>query len=136
MLILGSGGAAAGAAVALAEHSVMVSARRSDAATILLARTRIDGTVVPWGAVVKGAVVVNATPLGMNGESLSDGILDEAEGFLDLTYGPEEAPSVSRARALGIPVADGRDMLLAQAAVSFEIWTGVTAPTDVMRLAF
>lgn len=136
VLILGSGGATAGAAVALAEHTITVSARRPDVAANVLARTRVGGAVAPWGTAVKGAVVVNATPLGMNGESLPAGILDGAIGFLDMTYGPNETPSVSRLRIRGIPVVDGRDMLLAQAAVSFEIWTGVKAPVDVMRAAF
>ena len=136
VLILGSGGAAAGASVALADHPLMVSGRRSDAGVHVLNRTRTDGTVLPWGTGVEGAVVVNATPLGMNGESIPSEVLDLAAGFLDLTYGADEAPSVTRARALGVPVADGRDMLLAQAAVSFAIWTGVEAPIDVMRSAF
>lgn len=136
VLIMGSGGAAAGAVVALAHLAVAVSGRRPAAAADLLARTRVDGIVVPWGTAVDGAVVVNATPLGMNGESLPDEVLAGASGFIDLTYGSEETPSVSRCRARGIPVADGRDMLLAQAAVSFEIWTGVKAPIDVMRSAF
>lgn len=136
VLIMGSGGAAAGAVVALAHLAVAVSGRRPAAAADLLARTRVDGIVVPWGTAVDGAVVVNATPLGMNGESLPDEVLAGASGFIDLTYGSEETPSVSRCRARGIPVADGRDMLLAQAAVSFEIWTGVKAPSDVMRSAF
>ncbi|MEA2022908.1 MAG: shikimate dehydrogenase [Actinomycetota bacterium] len=136
VLILGSGGAAAAAVVALAEHTIMVTARRPNAAASLLTRTRIDGAVQPWGTAVDGAVIVNATPLGMNGEAIPDGVLDGAAGFFDLAYGTDEAPSVARARTLGIPVTDGRDMLLAQAAVSFEIWTGVKAPIDVMRTAF
>ena len=59
-----------------------------------------------------------------------------ASGFFDLTYGPVESPSVRYARDLGIPVADGKELLLAQAAASFEIWTGIPAPIDVMRAAF
>lgn len=136
VLILGTGGAAAGAAVAVAERTVMVSGRRDEAAIDLLARVRVDGTVVPWGSAVEGAVVINATPLGMKGEPIPDEVLAGASGFLDLTYGPAEAPSVARARSLRIPIADGRDMLLAQAAAAFEIWTGVPAPIDVMRSAF
>jgi shikimate dehydrogenase len=135
VLILGSGGAAAGAIVALAEHAIMVSGRRPEAAADLLARTRVDGTIVPWGTGVEGAVVVNATPLGMKGEPIPAEVIDGALGFVDLAYGPDEAPSVSLARMLDIPVADGRDMLLAQAAVSFEIWTGLKAPVNVMRSA-
>ncbi len=136
VLILGTGGAAAGALVAVAKRIVMISGRRPEAAADLLARVRIDGTVVPWGTGVEGAVVINATPLGMKGESLPDEILTNASGFFDLTYGSDESPAVARARELRMPVADGRDMLLAQAAVAFEIWTGEQAPIDVMRSAF
>ena len=136
VLILGTGGAAAGAVVAAAERTVMISGRRPEAAADLLSRVRVEGTVVPWGSAVDCAVVINATPLGMNGESLPDEILAGASGFFDLTYGRAEAPSVERARSLGIPVADGRDMLLAQAAAAFEIWTGIFAPIEAMRLAF
>ncbi len=136
VLILGTGGAAAGAVVAVAERTVMISGRRADAAADLLARTRIEGTVVPWGSAVDGAVVVNTTPLGMNGESLPGEILTGASGFFDLTYGSVESPSVTRARSLGLPVADGREMLIAQAAAAFEIWTGVPAPIEAMRSAF
>jgi shikimate dehydrogenase len=136
VLILGTGGAAAGAVVAMAERDVVISGRRSEAAGDLLARVRVDGTVVPWGSTVDGAVVINATPLGMHGEPLPDGILAGVSGFFDLTYGSDESPSVAQTRMLGMPVADGRDMLVAQAAAAFEIWTGEPAPIEVMRAAF
>jgi len=136
VLILGTGGAAAGALVAVADRTVKISGRRADTAAELLARTRVKGAVVPWGSTVEGAVVVNATPLGMKGESVPDEVLLGASGFFDLTYGSVESPSVARARSLGIPVADGRDMLLAQAAAAFEIWTGIPAPIEAMRSAF
>lgn len=136
ILILGTGGAAAGALVAVAERTVAISGRRTEAAADLLARVRVDGAVVPWGSAVEGAVVINATPLGMKGESIPDEVLADAAGFFDLTYGPTESPSVALTRSLGIPVADGRDMLLAQAAAAFEIWTGLPAPVDVMNEAF
>ena len=136
VLILGTGGAAAGALVAVAERTVAISGRRAEPAADLLTRVRVEGTVVPWGTGIEGAVVVNATPLGMKGESIPDEVLADAAGFFDLTYGIDESPSVATARSLGIPVADGRDMLLAQAAAAFEIWTGVAAPIDVMRSAF
>jgi shikimate dehydrogenase len=136
ILILGTGGAAAGALVAVAEGDVAISGRSSQAAGDLLVRVRVDGAVVQWGSPVKGAVVINATPLGMHGESLPDEILAGASGFFDLPYGPHAPPSGPRARKWGVPVADGRDMLVAQAATAFEIWTGEPAPIDVMRSAF
>ena len=136
VLILGTGGAAAGAAVAVGERVIVVSGRREQGAMDILERTRTRGSIVPWGTAVEGAVVVNATPIGMDAESLPEEVLAPASAFFDLTYGLVESPSVRYARHLGIPVADGKDLLVAQAAASFEIWTGIPAPVEVMRTAF
>lgn len=136
VLVLGAGGAAAGALVALADRSVAISGRRRNAAADLLEQTRAGGSVVPWAESLPGAVVVNATPLGMEGESLPEGVMAAASGFFDLTYASVESPSLRRAREAGLPTADGKDLLLAQAAVSFEVWTGIPAPAAVMRAAF
>ena len=136
VLVLGTGGAAAGVVAAVPERDVIVSGRRSSAATGLLERTHVHGRVIPWGEAVDGAVVVNATPLGMHGESLPPAVVAAAGALLDLTYGPVGAPSVTVASERGIPVANGRDMLLAQAARAFEIWTGRAAPGTVMAEAF
>ena len=136
VLILGTGGAASGVVVAVTGRIIVISGRREGAAMEMLERTRGEGSTVPWGTPVEGAVVVNATPIGMSAESLPVDVLRAASGFFDLTYGPVESPSVRHARDLGIPVADGKELLLAQAAVSFEIWTGIPAPVDVMRAAF
>ena len=136
VLILGAGGAAAGAVTALADRTVIVSARRDDAARDLLERTRVEGTVAPWGIPTCAAAVVNATPIGMADEALPEEVLAHASALFDLTYGPIESRSVGLVRDLGFPVATGEDLLIAQAAASFEIWTGVPAPIDVMREAF
>jgi len=133
--VLGSGGAAAAALVAFAGRELSISARAGDRAEALLQRTRVDGEVVGWGDPVQGAVVVNATPLGRAGETLPDGIVERAAGLIDWPYGDQRTPSVVSALALGFPVADGRDVLLAQAAASFELWTGVAAPIEAMRAA-
>lgn len=135
VLILGSGGAAAGAMVALAEHRILVSARSPERAAELLDRTRIEGDVVEWGNAVQGAIVVNATPLGMEAEPLPVGVVERADGLVDLPYGIQRTPAVVAAVALGLPYVDGSQVLLAQAAASFELWTGVPAPLEAMREA-
>lgn len=135
VLVLGSGGAAAGALVAVADRRIHVSARSPERAGALLDRTRVDGEVVNWGRAVQGAVVVNATPLGMGGEPLPDGIVERADGLVDLPYGSWRTPAVLTAVALGLPFADGAAVLLAQAADSFELWTGGPAPLEAMRAA-
>ena len=135
ILILGSGGAAAAALVALAERQVAIAARSPEPAGALLRRTRVEGNVVEWGTAIEGAVVVNATPIGMAGESLPAGIIEMATGLVDLPYAAAPTPAVTAAEERGLPVADGRDVLVAQAAASFELWAGVPAPLEAMRAA-
>ena len=135
VLVLGGGGAAAAALVALADRNLYIAARSPDAAGALLERTRVDGEVLEWGTGVDGAIVVNATPVGMEGEVLPDAMLANASGLVDFPYGVLQTPAVGEVAGRGLPVADGRDMLLAQASASFELWTGVAAPIDAMRAA-
>ena len=47
-----------------------------------------------------------------------------------------ETPLLKAARALGLPAADGSEMLIWQGAASFEIWTGRPAPVEAMRAGF
>ena len=121
VLILGGGGAAAAARLAFRDREVAVSGRSAPGH--------------PWGEPLPGAVVVNATPLGMRGEPLPEGVLEAASGLIDMPYGEAQTPAVSLASSLGIPVVDGLDLLVAQAARSFTWWTGFEAPIQAMREA-
>jgi shikimate dehydrogenase len=134
-LILGAGGAAAAALLALEGRELFVTARRFDAAAALVDHIDVPAVAVPWGRPVAGAVVVNATPLGMAGEHLPAGILETASGLFDMVYGAVPTPAIARARSLGLTVVAGLEMLLAQAAASFEIWTGRRASIEAMRRA-
>jgi shikimate dehydrogenase len=83
-----------------------------------------------WPPDVGGAdLVVHAT-------SVRDQVVFELEAgqtLVDLPY-PETATAAA-ARAAGATVAGGLEVLVAQGAASFELWTGVRAPVDVMRAA-
>ena len=59
--------------------------------------------------------------------------LGTGQTLVDLPY-PESATAAA-ARAAGAQVVDGLDVLVAQGAAAFELWTGVPAPVDVMRAA-
>lgn len=74
-------------------------------------------------------LVVNATPV--RDEILVD--LGPDQTLVDLPY-PDSATAAA-ARAAGAWVLDGLEVLVAQGAASFELWTGVPAPVDVMRRA-
>lgn len=135
VLILGGGGAARSAAIAVEGRTITVSTRRPMAAASLLEVSATIGTVAPWGAAIDGAIVINATPLGMHGESLPDEVLLSSAGLVDMAYGSQPTAAVTTARHLGIPVADGLDMLVGQAAAAFTVFTGMAAPLDVMETA-
>jgi shikimate dehydrogenase len=74
-------------------------------------------------------LVVNATPV--RDEVLAD--LGPGQTFVDLPY-PDSATAVA-AREAGARVLGGLEVLVAQGAKSFELWTGVSAPVEVMRRA-
>lgn len=132
--VLGSGGAAWAAADAASDRVLYVGAR-DPARAETLAQGHPDASVVPWGVPVAGAVVVNATPIGMSGESLPDGIVDAAAGLVDLPYGPRGTPAITLATHLGLPFVDGIEFLVAQAGDAIRIWAGVEAPIPVMLRA-
>ncbi len=132
VLLLGAGGAAAAALTALETRECTVSARREEAARALVDRVAPAATVTPWGRSVPGAVVVNATPLGLHAGNLPGRVIDDASGLLEMNYGSGETASAAALRSRCLPVADGELMLVGQAVASFAIWTGTEVPPVVM----
>ena len=121
-LVLGAGGAAKAVARALEDEraaEVVVASRRSAAWP-------------PSGAGFD--VLVNATPV-------KDALIVRPrpeQQVVDLAYNADGTPTalVAAARSVGCEaVADGLDVLLAQGAASFELWTGLAAPLVAMREA-
>ncbi|MEN8040423.1 MAG: shikimate dehydrogenase [Actinomycetota bacterium] len=135
ILLLGYGGAAAAALLAVDGRDVFVSGREVPKARALIDRVRVEAEVLPWGEPVQMATVINATPLGMSGEHLPDGVVERAGALVDMTYGPRRSPAVSDALAIGYPVVDGLAMLVGQAAEAFELFTGEHASIFVMDQA-
>ncbi len=74
-------------------------------------------------------VVINAT--AARDEVLVE--LQPGQTLIDLPY-PDSATAVA-ARAAGATVIGGLEVLVAQGAAAFELWTGVSAPVGVMRAA-
>jgi shikimate dehydrogenase len=109
--VIGAGGAATAWLEAL-PHATQFSRR---------------GTWPP--AVADADVVVNAT-------SEREEVLVELAPGQTLVDLPYPATATARAAAAaGARVVDGLDVLVAQGAASFELWTGAPAPVDVMRAA-
>jgi len=142
VVVLGAGGAARAITRALGERGarVTVVARRRDAATAAAALApgarAVDLARV--ASVVEGSdVVVNATPIGMHGEEppFRPELLEGRRLVLDTVYHPAETPLLRAARARGVAAVNGLGMLVHQAALAFEAFTGQPAPLDVMRAA-
>lgn len=82
-------------------------------------------------------VLVNTTPLGTKGENEDKSIAtsEDLSGLklvYDLVYNPAETRLLREAKLAGVPAIGGLEMLVAQGAHQFEIWTGGTAPENVM----
>ena len=102
---------------------------RAGAARRTPASTRAAAT---WPPDASGCdLIVNATPV--RDELLV--VPHAGQTVVDLAYGAEETALVAAARAAGCTVIDGREALVRQGAASFELWTGLAAPVDVMREA-
>lgn len=96
----------------------------------VLPHARVFSRRGEWPPDVGGAdLVVNATPV--RDEVLVE--LRAGQTLVDLPY-PRSATADAAARA-GATVLDGLDVLVAQGAASFELWTGLPAPVEVMRRA-
>ena len=135
VLLLGSGGAAAAALLGIGDREVVVSARNEQQAADLLERTGVEGSTAAWGTAIQGAAVINATPLGMDGENLPDGVVERAGALVDMAYGAGMTPAVRDAVNIGLPYADGIDMLVGQAVEGFELFTGRTISPFVLDMA-
>jgi shikimate dehydrogenase len=151
-VVLGAGGAARAAAYALAEEgfAVEVLARRPSRAAVVVAslhrslpRAALSSGAMEAGRIARAArsamLLVNATPVGA---SESPGILwppsapyPAACALIDLVAWPTESRLVTTARSAGAPAMGGLEMLIAQAAASWSMWTGLPAPEAAMRAA-
>ncbi len=87
----------------------------------------------PWD------LLVNATPVGAEGFSdgvpVPESVLAKAGFVYDLVYNPPNTRLVAAAKRLGKPATSGLEMLLHQAAKSFELWTAQAPPIEAMRRA-
>ena len=150
-LLIGGGGAARAALLALLErgHEVLMANRTPERARGAADRIAPGGSVpviaLDDPALARRArecgLIVNATSLGMEGgpapeaSPLPEGALGREQFVFDMVYRPERTPLIERAQAAGCIWVGGLDMLVAQGALSFRLWTGVEAPLEVMAAA-
>jgi shikimate dehydrogenase len=94
-----------------------------------------DATV--RGSLAAADLAVNATTVGMIDPGLPFPVdaLSPGATVFDLVYVPPETQLLRAARARGLRAANGSEMLIAQAAIAFERWTGISGMAEVMRAA-
>jgi shikimate dehydrogenase len=150
-LILGSGGSAraVGYALARSHAKVTLCSRNTRAAENLASDI---GNFFPTHAPatrptqwltkpdVEIHLIVNTTPLGMSPDTGSspwpEGVdFPGCKLVYDLVYNPPVTRLMEQARSKGIEAANGLEMLVYQAALAFEIWTGASAPVEIMKQA-
>jgi len=146
VLLLGAGGAGKAAALKLAEENVaelhLLNRTRSKAEEVgREIQARFPGVRVGIGYPPhRVELVLNATSLGLKSDDSLP--LDEkafplgnTAAVYDMIYRPAETPLLRTAKAAGCRVANGLGMLLHQGAKALEIWSGQSAPIEVMRRA-
>lgn len=147
VLVLGAGGAARAAVLALiqgradAVHVLNRSPARARSLQESLDPAARRVTVLERTDAVRREgydLVVNATALGLGAEDpapLDLALPVRVGAVLDLTYRERPSALIDDARTADIPAADGREMLLQQGAASFRRWFGREPDLDVMRAA-
>ncbi|MCW4021273.1 MAG: shikimate dehydrogenase [Candidatus Bathyarchaeota archaeon] len=153
VVLLGAGGASRSVSFTLAKEAndlVILNRTLEKAENIVNDLTRVLG----FGAKVRAGrlddanlerelrdadILVNATSVGMRPrEALTpadSSLLRSGLAVFDLVYEPLETRLLREARMVGAKTVDGLTMLTLQGAASFEIWTELEAPIDVMMEA-
>ncbi|MEO8649006.1 MAG: shikimate dehydrogenase [Acidobacteriota bacterium] len=141
--VVGSGGAARACAYALKRAGADVTIisrnerRAAELAEHFTASFRSDLQAIAHETF---DIIVNATPLGTLGTHENETVasaadIDGARLVYDLVYNPVETLLMREARLAGVETLGGMEMLIAQGAAQFEIWTGLEAPAEAMRTA-
>lgn len=141
-LVVGAGGAGRAVACALAQAgaSRVGIANRTQAKAQAAADLAGEvGEVAAIDDLQDFALVVNATPVGMPafaGQTpFPASMLHTDQLVVDLIYDPWETPLLRAARSKDVPAINGLGMLVHQAALAFELWTGLSAPLETMTAA-
>lgn len=141
-VLLGAGGVAKAIAYALREmgaKDVVVSGRTPRKADDLAAA--FGYRTIPWAARSRtpADVVINATSIGMAPDDdecpVDEGMLADCATVMDVVVAPILTRLIRAADALGKEVIPGYRMSLHQAAMQFQLYTGLEPPLAAMERA-
>lgn len=140
--VVGAGGAARAVIYGLVEQRARVTlfARNVEKAQSLGHSFGVPVLSVDQLYSSDAQIVINTTPVGMRGHSENESPVTRAalagrRVAYDLVYNPLDTCFLKYARAEGCQTISGIDMLVAQARLQFELWTGEKPPVDLIRTA-
>lgn len=137
--VIGAGGAARAAVHWLrlqGAGAIRLVARRPEAAEALGSWLPLYGIAEARRAFSSASLIINATPLGLQGaEAMPPALLDAVRearvgAAFDMVYRPLETPFLHAAREEGAQAIDGLAMLIGQARRGFALFFGAAAPLD------
>ncbi|MHB1847708.1 MAG: shikimate dehydrogenase [Acidimicrobiales bacterium] len=141
-LVAGAGGAARAVVLALAEagaSEVVVVGRSPERVADAAGLAADVGRAGAPSEAADAQLVVNATPLGMAGTPGADvlppidpALLGPGQLVVDLVYAPRPTRWLELAQRRGAAALDGLGMLVHQAALQIELWSGRHAPVEAM----
>lgn len=154
VVVIGAGGAARAVSFALSQegiHSLFIlnrSLEKAESLTKMVKKSIINLNIraLPLRkkelikAIERADLLVNATSLGMVPKTSQSplagfGLLPKSLVVYDLVYNPVDTKLIRLARKSKGKTIGGLEMLIQQGAKSFEIFTGLKAPQEVMRKA-
>lgn len=82
-------------------------------------------------------LIINSTSIGLNNESspIERNYINPNSIVYDIVYKPIDTDLIRKAKEVNAKVVYGYEMLIAQGAQAFKIWTGCDAPIDAMKKA-
>jgi shikimate dehydrogenase len=141
ILILGAGGASRAIAFGVFYKGGKVTLTDIDQTRAAALGRDLGAEVISLDALDRcpATILVNATPVGMapdlEGIPINPDLLGRYHVVMDIVYKPLETRLLREAQARGAATIDGLQMLIHQATVQFELWTGLEAPAEVMARA-
>tara|TARA_B100000963_G_scaffold346775_1_gene352379 strand:- start:2054 stop:2836 length:783 start_codon:yes stop_codon:yes gene_type:complete len=86
--------------------------------------------ILKWGEIPDFDIAINATSVGLNGESLDIDLNVKDKIFYDVIYNPKETQFLKKAKENGNKIENGKFMFIYQANQSFSIWNNVIPKID------
>ncbi len=139
--VIGAGGAARAVAFGVLSGGGKVTLfnRSKEKGEALAAELGAEFRPLAEFAAERIEILVNTTPVGMTPQAEESPVSRENLSprlvVMDIVYNPLKTRLLREAEAAGCAIIDGLSMFVYQGALQFELWTGISAPMDIMRMA-